>query len=303
MNELYKNIDIKVIGIGGGGNNAVEKMINGRVKGVKFISIDTDVKVLNRSNADIKIHIGQDITKGMGTGANPERGRKAAEEMKGEIKRYIENADMVFIIAGMGGGTGTGAAPVIAEAAKSLNILTIAAVTRAFEFEGENRLEIAEDGIKSLREKVDTLIMIKNDNVIGYISKDSSVEDTFEYINNTLRQCVQNIVDSVKKGGICFDDLKVMMTNLGTANFCVGLGQGEKAGENAVKNALYTPLNASINNAKNIFLFISGGILNVKNVNQTAAFLSSQVNSYEMILGASVNEDLGDKVQVTIIAA
>lgn len=307
MDEKFGEAKIKIIGVGGGGNNAVERMIEAGITSVEFIIVNTDAQLLQQSNADVKIQIGKNITKGLGAGANPDIGKRAAEETKEEIKRYVEGADMVFITAGMGGGTGTGAAPVIAEITKSLDILTVAVVTKPFTFEGRSRAKRAEQGIKLLSENVDSIVTIKNDNLLKCTNNKDTLQDAFRYADDILRQGVQGITDIIQVKGIInsdFADIRTTMKNSGVAHMGIGTGRGDSAAEDAVKNAIESPiLDTTIIGAKKILLYVVGGTLGIMEVNKIGDLVHSMVNEdADIIFGASTDDKLGDEIQVTLIA-
>ncbi len=304
--DEFGNAKIKIIGVGGGGNNAVARMIEAGVKGVEFIIVNTDAQPLKLSKADVKIQIGKNITKGLGAGANPDVGRRAAEENKEDIKKHIENANMVFITAGMGGGTGTGAAPVIAEIAKSLGILTVAVVTTPFMFEGRPRAKKAEQGIKLLSEQVDSIVTIKNDNLLKCTSKKDSLEDAFRYADDILRQGVQGITDIIKRPGLIncdFADVRTIMQDSGIAHMGIGIANGENAAVEAVNNAIESPiLDTSIQEAKGVILYIVGGTISLTEVQEIGDMVHDVVSDdAEIIFGAAVDDSLNDEIQVTLI--
>jgi len=298
---------IKIVGVGGGGNNAVERMIEAGVEGVEFIIINTDAQILRGSKADVAIQIGKNTTKGLGAGANPEVGKRAAEENKEDIKKNLEGADMIFITAGMGGGTGTGAAPVVAEIAKSLDILTVAVVTRPLTFEGRARARKAEEGIKALSEQVDSIITINNDNLLKCTNKKDSIQDAFKFADEVLRQGIQGITDIINKKGIVnsdFADIKTVMKDSGVAHMGTGIGSGENAAEDAVRNAIESPiLDTTIEGAKAILLYISGKNVSIIEANSVGAIVNNMVSEdAEIIFGTSSDDNLGDNIQVTLIA-
>ncbi|MBK5247728.1 MAG: cell division protein FtsZ, partial [Peptostreptococcaceae bacterium] len=254
---------IRVIGVGGGGCNAVNRMIEEGLKGVNFMSVNTDKQALNTSKAETKIQIGEKLTKGLGAGANPEIGQKAAEENFEEITKFITGADMIFITAGMGGGTGTGAAPVIAKAAKDLGILTVGVVTKPFTFEGKKRREHAEVGIKYLKKYVDSLVIVPNDRLLQISEKNTTMLEAFLKADDVLKQGVQGISDLIAEAGLInldFADVKTVMSDRGVAHMGVGHGRGENRVDDAVKSAIESPLlETSINGAKAILLNVMGG--------------------------------------------
>ncbi len=292
---------IKVVGIGGGGTNAVNRMITSELKGVEFISVNTDAQVLLMSDADYKVHIGGDLTKGLGAGSDPQLGFQAAEESREQLKESMQGADMVFITAGKGGGTGTGAAPVIAEIAKEeLGALTVGVVTRPFSFEGRRRSMQADDGITKLREKVDTLIIIPNDRLLQVVEKKTSIVDAFRVADDVLRQGVQGITDLITIPGLInldFADVRTIMQDAGSALMGIGVASGESRAPEAAKASISSPLlEASIEGAQGILLNISGGSdLGLFEVNEAHP-------DANIIFGAVVDPTLDDNVKVTVIA-
>jgi len=307
VNET-KNAQIKVIGIGGGGSNAVNRMIDAGLKGVTFIAINTDKQALAGSKAETKIQIGEKLTKGLGAGANPEVGQKAAEENMDDLSGYIAGADMVFITAGMGGGTGTGAAPVIAKAAKDAGILTVGVVTKPFTFEGKKRREHAELGIKFLKKYVDSLVVVPNDKLLQIAEKSTTMLEAFNMADEILKQGVQGISDLIAEAGLInldFADVKTVMNDRGIAHMGVGRGRGENRVSEAVKDAIESPLlETSINGAKAILLNIMGGYdLGMLEVNEAADQIEKAADKDAIVIfGASVREELADEIIVTVIA-
>jgi cell division protein FtsZ len=299
---------IKVIGCGGGGSNAVNRMIAGGVKGVEFITLNTDAQALNLSNAEIKLQIGEKLTRGLGAGANPEIGKKAAEESREMIENALRGADMVFVTAGMGGGTGTGAAPVVAEIAKELGALTVGVVTRPFSFEGRKRAMQGEMGIAALKEKVDTLIVIPNDRLLEIVDKNTPMLEAFREADNILRQGVQGISDLIAVPGLInldFADVKTIMTERGSALMGIGVGSGENRAAEAARRAISSPLlETSIEGARGVLMNITGGTnLSLYEVNEAADIVSSAADpDVNMIFGAVINEDLKNEIIVTVIA-
>ena len=255
---------IKVIGVGGGGNNAVNRMIEHGVQGVEFIAANTDAQALNLSKADIKLQIGAKLTRGLGAGGNPEVGKKAAEESKEQIEEVVQGADMIFVTAGMGGGTGTGAAPVIAKVAKDLGVLTVGVVTRPFSFEGKKRATQAANGITAMKEAVDTLIVIPNDRLLEIVDKSTPMLEAFKEADNVLRQGVQGISDLIAVPGLInldFADVKTIMSNQGSALMGIGIASGENRASEAAKKAISSPLlETSIDGAQGVLLNITGGV-------------------------------------------
>ncbi|MGZ0049981.1 cell division protein FtsZ [Brevibacillus gelatini] len=299
---------IKVIGCGGGGSNAVNRMIAGGVKGVEFITLNTDAQALQLSSAEIKLQIGEKLTRGLGAGANPEIGKKAAEESRDMIENALRGADMVFVTAGMGGGTGTGAAPVVAEIAKELGALTVGVVTRPFSFEGRKRSQHGEAGIAALKEKVDTLIVIPNDRLLEIVDKNTPMLEAFREADNILRQGVQGISDLIAVPGLInldFADVKTIMTERGSALMGIGVGSGENRAAEAARRAISSPLlETSIDGARGVLMNITGGTnLSLYEVNEAADIVSSAADpDVNMIFGAVINEDLKNELVVTVIA-
>jgi cell division protein FtsZ len=301
---------IKVVGVGGGGTNAVNRMIESGLKGVEFIAVNTDAQQLMMSEADYRVHIGEKLTKGLGAGSNPEIGQQAAEESRDKIREVLQGADMVFITAGKGGGTGTGAAPVIAEIAKEeIGALTVGVVTRPFAFEGRRRAVQAEEGIRKLKEKVDTLIIIPNDNLLQVADKKTSMIDAFKLADDVLRQGVQGITDLITVPGLInldFADVKAIMKDAGSALMGIGMASGENRAVEAAQLAITSPLlEESIEGAKGILLNISGGPdLGLFEVNEAAEIISQAADpDANIIFGAVIDDALGDSVKVTVIAA
>lgn len=300
---------IKVVGIGGGGTNAVNRMIASALKGVEFISVNTDAQALLMSDADYKVHIGGDLTKGLGAGSDPQIGFQAAEESREQLKEAMQGADMVFITAGKGGGTGTGAAPVIAEIAKEeLGALTVGVVTRPFSFEGRKRSTQADDGITKLKEKVDTLIIIPNDRLLQVVEKKTSIVDAFRVADDVLRQGVQGITDLITIPGLInldFADVRTIMQDAGSALMGIGMASGENRAPEAAKAAISSPLlEASIEGAQGVLLNISGGSdLGLFEVNEAAEVVANAAHpDANIIFGAVVDPTLEDDVKVTVIA-
>lgn len=299
---------IKVLGVGGGGTNAVNRMIEAGLKGVEFIAVNTDAQALLMSDADYKVHIGSDLTKGLGAGADPEIGYQSAEESRDEIKEALKGADMVFITAGKGGGTGTGAAPVIAEVAKELGALTVGVVTRPFSFEGRKRSLQADEGINKLKDKVDTLIIIPNDRLLQVADKKTSILDAFRVADDVLRQGVQGITDLITVPGLInldFADIRTIMANAGSALMGIGVASGENRASDAAKAAISSPLlEASIEGAQGVLLNISGGSdLGLFEVNEAAEIIANAAHpEANIIFGAVIDDSLGDEARVTVIA-
>lgn len=306
--EMEQFAQIKVVGVGGGGNNAVNRMIGAGLRGVEFIAINTDKQALFLSKANTKIQIGDKITKGLGAGANPEIGEKAANESKDEIAQAVKGADMVFIAAGMGGGTGTGAAPVVAQIARELGILTVGVVTRPFMFEGRKRMQFAERGVENLKSAVDTLVTIPNDRLLQIAEKKTSIVDAFRMADDVLRQGVQGISDVIVVPGLInldFADVKTIMLNTGLAHMGVGTASGESKAEEAAKMAIHSPLlETSIEGAKGVLLNITGGPdLGLFEVNIAAELVQKSVDpDANIIVGAVIDENMKDEIHITVIA-
>lgn len=300
---------IKVVGVGGGGANAVNRMIDAGLKGVDFIAANTDTQALMLSDADVKLDIGRNLTKGLGAGSDPEVGRQAAEDHVEEIREVLTGADLVFITAGKGGGTGTGAAPVIAEVSRSVGALTIGVVTRPFGFEGRRRSVQAEQGIQRLKEKVDTLIVIPNDRLLSVSDDKTSVLNAFRMADEVLLQGVQGITTLITTPGFIntdFADVKAVMTDAGSALMGIGTSSGEGRATAAARSAISSPLlEVSVENAKGILLNISGGPdLGLLEVNEAAEVIHGMAHQdANIIFGAVIDEEMGDNVRVTVIAA
>jgi len=307
VNEL-NTAQIKVIGVGGGGSNAVNRMIDAGLNGVSFIAINTDKQALAGSKAETKLQIGEKLTKGLGAGANPEIGQRAAEENIDDLTKFIAGSDMVFITAGMGGGTGTGAAPIIAKAAKDLGILTVGVVTKPFTFEGKKRKDHAELGIKFLKKYVDSLVVVPNDRLLQIAEKNTTMLEAFKMADEVLKQGVQGISDLIAEAGLInldFADVKTVMSDRGIAHMGVGRGKGEDRVKEAVKAAIESPLlETSINGAKAILLNIMGGYdLGMLEVNEAADQIEKAADKDAIVIfGASVKEDMRDEIVITVIA-
>ncbi|MCI8344676.1 MAG: cell division protein FtsZ [Clostridia bacterium] len=299
---------IKVIGVGGAGNNAVNRMVDSGIKGVEFIAINTDRQALVLSKAGSKIQIGEKITRGLGAGANPDIGAQAAEESKAEIQEALRGADMVFVTAGMGGGTGTGAAPIVAACAKEMGILTIGVVTKPFTFEGKKRLSQADRGVESLKGKVDTLVVIPNDKLLQIIDRKTSIVEAFKMADDVLRQGVQGISDLIAVPGLVnldFADVKTIMLNTGIAHMGIGRASGESRAEDAAKQAVQNPLlESSIEGARGVIINITGGAnLGLHEVNTAAELVQRSVDpEANIIFGAVIDESLDDDIVITVIA-
>ena len=300
--------NIKVIGVGGGGNNAVNRMVDNQIKGVQFLAVNTENQVLELSKADVTIQIGEKVTKGLGAGANPQVGEEAAQESREEIIKALEGADMVFVTAGMGGGTGTGAAPIVAECAKEVGALTVGVVTKPFAFEGKRRRAAAEKGIEFLTQKVDTIIVIPNDKLLQVVDKKCTITDAFSKADDVLRQGIKGISDLIQIPGLInldFADVKTIMTEQGEALMGIGVGEGDNRAVDAAKMAINSPLlETSIDGAKGILLNISGSSdLSIFEVNEAAEIISEAADpDANIIFGSVIDESLGDKVQITVVA-
>jgi len=305
MNQLAK---IKVVGVGGGGCNAVNRMIDSGLKGVDFIVANTDLQVLNDSLAPIKLQLGSELTDGLGAGANPEVGREAALESKTEIEDALKGADMVFVTCGMGGGTGTGASPIVAEVAQELGALTVGIVTKPFSFEGKKRMEQAIAGLDELKKHVDTLIVIPNDRLRELIDKSTPMLEAFREVDNILHRGVQSISDLIAITGLVnldFADVKAVMKDRGNALIGIGVGSGENRAVEAAKQAVSSPLlETSINGATDAIINVTGGTsLTLFEVEEAAEIIRSAANTdINTIFGAVINENLNDEVIVTVIA-
>ncbi|EGT7762262.1 cell division protein FtsZ [Listeria monocytogenes] len=299
---------IKVIGVGGGGNNAVNRMIEHGVQGVEFISVNTDAQALNLAKAETKLQIGTKLTRGLGAGAVPEIGKKAAEESREQIEEALKGSDMVFVTAGMGGGTGTGAAPVIAQIAKEMGALTVGVVTRPFGFEGPKRTKQALTGTEAMKEAVDTLIVIPNDRLLQIVDKNTPMLEAFREADNVLRQGVQGISDLIAVPGLInldFADVKTIMTNRGSALMGIGIATGENRAAEAAKKAISSPLlETSVDGAKGVLMNITGGSnLSLYEVQEAAEIVSSASDEdVNMIFGSVINDELKDELIVTVIA-
>src|SRR6266566_4135121 len=299
---------IKVVGVGGGGTNAVNRMVDAGVSGVDFIAVNTDAQALLMADADIKIQVGADVTRGLGAGADPEIGLAAAQESRDELKEALKGADMVFVTAGEGGGTGTGGAPVVAELGQELGALTVGVVTRPFAFEGRKRAEQAERGIDELRNRVDTLIVIENDRLLQVVEKRTSIVEAFEMADDILRQGVQGITDLITVPGLVnldFADVRTIMRDAGSALMGIGRASGENRAAEAARTAVSSPLlEASIEGATGILLNITGGSdIGLFEVNEAAEVVTSAADqNANVIFGAVINDAMGDAVRVTVIA-
>lgn len=308
--EIEAFARIKVIGVGGSGKNAVNHMINSKVRGVDFIAVNTDAQDLHNSQAKKKVHIGKNLTRGLGAGMNPELGKRAVEETKEEVQEAIKGSDMVFIACGMGGGTGTGAAPVIARTAKENGILTVAVVTKPFFFEGVQRMRIAEQGIEELKQVVDAIIIIPNDRLMATINKDVSAKNAFAICDNILKEAVEGISDLITMPGIInidFADIRAVMQDAGAALMGIGTGQGEKRAEEAARAAISSPLlEVSINGAKGVLFSIAGqDDLTMFEIQDAAKVITESVDPNAKIIFGTVHDEKLKKgeVKVTVIAA
>ncbi len=299
---------IKVVGVGGGGNNAVNRMIRKALSGVEFIAINTDAQALQYSQADQKLQIGAKLTKGLGAGAQPEVGQRAAEESREEIRKSVEGADMVFITSGMGGGTGTGAAPLVADIAKEVGALAIGVVTKPFSFEGRHRAQKAEMGIAELRDRVDALITIPNDKLLQIIDKKTPMNEAFSFADEVLRQGVQGISDLISKPAVInldFADVKTIMEKAGSTMMGIGIAEGENRAVEAAKAAISSQLlETSIQGAKGVILNITGTeAMTLMEVNEAAEFIAQSADpDANVIFGAGIDDNLGDTIRVTVIA-
>jgi cell division protein FtsZ len=300
---------IKVVGVGGGGTNAVNRMVDAGLKGVEFIAVNTDAQALQMTDADVKLQIGSELTRGLGAGANPEVGYAAANESRDDLKEALKGADMVFVTAGEGGGTGTGAAPVIAEIAKhEVNALTVGVVTRPFTFEGANRQRQADEGIRRLGEMVDTLIVIPNERLLSIVERRTTILEAFRAADDVLRQGVQGITDLITIPGLInldFADVRTVMHNAGSALMGIGSASGENRAAEAAKTAISSPLlETSVEGATGVLLNITGGSdLGLFEVNEAAEIVqSASAADSNIIFGAVVDDSLGDEVRVTVIA-
>lgn len=308
--EIEAFARIKVLGVGGSGKNAINHMINSKVKGVDFIAINTDAQDLHHSLAHKKIHIGKNLTKGLGTGMNPDLGKKAAEETKEELQEALKGADMIFVACGMGGGTGSGAGPVIARIAKELGILTIAIVTRPFMFEGNQRNKIAESAIEELKKNVDAIIVVPNDRLMSMVSKDTTAKSAFAICDDILRQAVEGISDLITTPGtinIDFADIKAVIENAGSALMGIGKASGEKRAEEAAKMAINSPLlEVSINGAKGVLFSIAGGDdITLFEIQEAAKIITESIDANAKVIFGTIYTDKLKKneMQITVIAS
>ncbi len=309
VDELNKHATIKVIGVGGAGGNAINNMIDAHTEGVEFITANTDLQALNTTAAPVRVQLGARLTKGLGAGANPEIGRKAAEEDREQLASALAGADMVFITAGMGGGTGTGAAPIIAQIAKEQGSLTVAVVTKPFDFEGRKRKLQAEDGIRALRTSVDTLITIPNQRLFQVIDRDTPLRDAFRVADNILRQAVQGIADLITVPGLInldFADVQTIMSGMGLAIMGTGVARGEKRAIEAAHQAISSPLleESSIHGAQGVLVNITGGLdMTLHEIHDAVAVIREAAHEEaHIIFGAVINECLEDELRLTVIA-
>lgn len=312
MPEVKPDIEtfakIKVVGVGGSGGSAVNRMIASKIKGVEFVAINTDVQALHYNHAPVKLHIGKTVTRGLGAGMDPEMGRKAAEESQNEIRELLKGADMVFITCGLGGGTGSGAGPFVAEIARDMGALTVAVVTKPFAFEGAQRKEIADQAYNDLAERVDTIITIPNDRVLQIIDKKTSLLDAFQIVDDVLRQGVQGISELITVPGIInvdFADVKAIMSSQGTALMGIGHGSGETRAVDAAKSAVDSPLlEVSIDGARGILFLITGGpSMGMHEVSEAAKIITGSADpGAKVIFGAVIDESLKEDMRITVIA-
>ncbi len=306
--EVETFAKIKVIGVGGGGGAAVDRMVKSKIKGVEFIALNTDAQALHHNVAPVKVHIGKDISRGLGAGMDSEKGRASAEESREDIEKVLADSNMVFITAGMGGGTGTGASPVVAEIAKAAGALTVAVVTKPFAFEGAQRRFIAEQGMQDLLDKVDTVIVVPNDRLLQIIDKKTSLLDSFAVVDEVLKQGVQGISEIITLPGLInvdFADVQSIMSEAGSAMMGIGTGSGENRAVDAAQAAISSPLlEMSIDGAKGILFTITGGAdLGMYEVNEAAQVITKAADpNAKIIFGAVVDDDLGDEIKITVVA-
>ena len=306
--DLRRYAAIKVVGVGGGGSNAVNRMISAGLRGVEFIAINTDAQALALSNADRKIHIGGKVTRGLGAGGDPEIGRQAAEESREDLVEALEGADMVFVTAGMGGGTGTGGAPIVAQIGRELGALTIGVVTRPFGFEGRRRATAADEGVRNLRQRVNTVITIPNDRLLQVVDKTATVVEAFRVADDVLRQGVQGIADLITVPGLInldFADVRTIMAEAGSALIGIGVGTGEGRASTAAQAAISSPLlETSMDGARGVLMNITGGLdLGIHEVNEAAAVVQKAADpEANIIFGAVIDERLDGEVRITVIA-
>lgn len=313
MAEIKPDIEtfakIKVVGVGGSGGGAISRMIDAKIKGVEFVAINTDAQALHNSKAQEKIHIGKNLTKGLGAGMNPEIGRQAAEENRDEIQEVLKGADMVFVTCGLGGGTGTGAAPIVAETAKELGALTVGVVTKPFAFEGAQRRAIAEEGLENLKDRVDTLITIPNDKLLSIIDRKTTLVNAFRIVDDVLRQGVQGISDLITKPGVVnvdFADVRAIMEDSGSALMGIGIASGENRATEAARAAVNSPLlELSIDGAKGVLFNISGSSdLTMLEINEAAGIITENIDpNAKVIFGAATDDQIRKgEIQITVVA-
>lgn len=307
--EIETFAKIKVVGVGGSGGNAISRMIDSKIKGVEFVVVNTDAQALHHSKAQDKIHIGKNLTKGLGAGMNPEIGRQAAEENRDEIQEVLKGADMVFVVAGLGGGTGSGAAPIVAETAKELGALTVSVVTRPFAFEGAQRRAIADEALANMKERVDTLITIPNDKLLSIIDKKTTLINAFRIVDDILRQGVQGISDLITKPGIVnvdFADVRAIMEDSGSALMGIGISSGDNRAAEAAKAAINSPLlDLSIDGAKGVLFNISGSTdLTMLEINEAANIITENIDPNAKVIFGAVADDQVRKgeIQITVVA-
>ncbi|HHX03859.1 MAG TPA: cell division protein FtsZ [Tissierellia bacterium] len=304
----YNFTKIKVIGVGGGGNNAINRMIEAQLEGVEFIAINTDKQDLSLTRSEIKVQIGEKITKGLGSGSRPDVGERAAEESREELRRVLEGADMVFVTCGMGGGTGTGASPVIAEISRELGALTVGVVTKPFAFEGRKRMSQAESGIEKLKEKVDTLVTIPNDKLLEIVDKKTSLLESLRVADDVLRQGVQGISDLITSPGLIsldFADVSTIMKNRGMAHMGVGVGKGETRAVDAARQAASSPLlETTIEGATGLLINVTGNAtVGLHETAEALQLITELANpDAEIIYGTAINENMSDEIKITVIA-
>ncbi|MGB0757006.1 MAG: cell division protein FtsZ [Patescibacteria group bacterium] len=306
--EVESFAKIKVVGVGGGGGAAVDRMVKSKIKGVEFIAVNTDAQALHHNSAPVKVNIGRETCRGLGAGMDAEKGRAAAEESRDDLEKVLQGSDMVFITAGMGGGSGSGASPVIAEVAKGFGALTVAVVTKPFSFEGAQRRFIAEQALQDLLDKVDTVIVVPNDRLLQIIDKKTSLLDAFSVVDEVLKQGVQGISEIITLPGLInvdFADVRSIMSDAGTAMMGIGVGTGENRAVDAAQAAISSPLlEMSIDGAKGILFTITGGSdMSMYEVNEAAQVITKAADpNAKIIFGAVVDEDLGDEVKITVVA-
>jgi len=306
--EVETFAKIKVVGVGGGGGAAVDRMVKSKIKGVDFIAVNTDAQALHHNSAAVKVHIGKEISRGLGAGMDSEKGRASAEESREDIEKVLAGSDMVFITAGLGGGTGTGAGPVVAEIARSFGALTVAVVTKPFSFEGAQRRFIAEQGMQDLLDKVDTVIVVPNDRLLQIIDKKTSLLDSFAVVDEVLKQGVQGISEIITLPGLInvdFADVKSIMSEAGSAMMGIGVGSGENRAIEAAQAAISSPLlEMSIDGAKGILFTITGGTdLGMYEVNEAAQVITKAADpNAKIIFGAVIDDTLGDEIKITVVA-